>query len=177
LVSVAFKSVVPKNLSELEPDRILAFRDKYAQERTAFQQATADLLKGSEWLKSMADPALLEQRLRDEVDKHWDARLKDLHEKMRDIGIDAVLGCFNVKAVLPAGMAGAMAGLALNPVAAGAAGLAVGVMTTLRDKRKQALGALRGSPVSYLYRMEQDLAPKDLWGRVRHGAQRFALGV
>ena len=50
-------------------------------------------------------------------------------------------------------------------------------MNTLRDKRKQALGALRASPVSYLYRLEQDLAPKDLWARVRQGARRFALGV
>jgi hypothetical protein len=177
MVSVAFKAVVPRNLSTLEPARILEFRDKYLPERSAFQQATADLLKGGEWLKSIGDPAVLEQRLRDEYDKHWNTRLADLHERMRECGIDAVLGCFNVKAVLPAGMAMAVTGLALNPVAAGAAGLAVGVMSTLRDRRKQALGALRASPVSYLYRMEQDLAPKDLWGWVRHGAQRFALGV
>jgi hypothetical protein len=50
-------------------------------------------------------------------------------------------------------------------------------MSTLRDKRKQALGALRASPVSYLYRMEQDLAPSDLWGRIKRGTRRFALGV
>ncbi|CAD5371121.1 conserved hypothetical protein [Rubrivivax sp. A210] len=177
MVSVAFKAVVPSNLAALEPDKILEFRQKYLPERTAFQQATADLLKGGDWLKSIDEPAVLEQRLRDEYDKLWSIRLKDLHEKMRDCGVDAVLGCFNVKSVLPAGIATAMAGLALNPVAAGAAGLAVGVMSTLRDKRKEALGALRGSPVSYLYRMEQDLAPKDVWGWVRHGAHRFALGV
>jgi len=177
LVSVAFKAVVPTKLAELEPAKILAFREKYPLERAAFQQATADLLKGADWLKSIDDPAVLEQRLRDEYDKHWNARLMDLREKLRDCGIDAVLGCFNVKTVLPAGIAGALAGLTLNPVAAGAAGIAVGVMTTLRDKRKLALGALRASPVSYLYRMEQDLAPKDLWGWVRQGAQRIALGV
>ncbi|MEF7616302.1 DUF6236 family protein [Aquincola sp. MAHUQ-54] len=177
LVSVAFKAVVPANLAELEPKKIMAFREKYPQERIAFQKAAADLLKGGEWLKSIDNPAVLEQRLRDEYDKHWNTRLQDLREQLRDCGIDAVLGCFNLKAVLPAGVAGAMAGLALHPVAAGAAGLAVGVMTTLRDKRKQAMGALRASPVSYLYRMEQDLAPKDLWGRVKHGTQRFALGI
>jgi len=177
LVSVAFKAVVPAKLAELEPEKILAFREKYPMERAAFQQATADLLKGSDWLKSIDDPAVLEQRLRDEYDKHWNTRLMDLREKLRDCGIDAMIGCFNVKTVLPAGIAAALAGVALNPVAAGAAGLAVGVMTTLRDKRKQALGALRASPVSYLYRIEQDLAPKDLWGWVKQGTQRFALGV
>lgn len=177
LVSVAFRAVIPTNLAELDPAKILAYRDKYPQERAAFQQAAADLLKGSDWLESIGDPATLEERLRDEYDKHWRPRLTELREKMDDCGIDAVLGCFNVKAVLPAGIAGALAGLALNPVAAGAAGLAIGVMTTLRDKRKEVLGALRASPVSYLYRIEQDLAPKDLWGWVKHGTQRFALGV
>jgi hypothetical protein len=100
-----------------------------------------------------------------------------LREKLSDSGIDAVLGCFNIKAVLPAGITGALAGMALNPVAATAAGLAVGVMSTLRDKRKQALGALRASPVSYIYRREQDLAPNDPWGRIKQGTRRFALGV
>ena len=177
LVSVAFKAVLPSNLAELDPDKIMAFREKYPQERAAFQQAVADLLKGGEWLQAIDSPALLEQRLRDEYDKHWNTRLADLREKLDECGIDTVLGCFNVKAALPAGIAAALGGLVLNPVAAGAAGLAVGVMNTLRDKRKQALGALRASPVSYLYRLEQDLAPKDLWARVRQGARRFALGV
>jgi len=177
LVSVAFKAVLPSNLAELDPERILAFREKYPQERASFQQAVADLLKGGEWLQAIDDPAVLEQRLRDEYDKHWSARLADLRERLDESGIDTVLGCFNVKAALPAGIAAAVGGLTLNPVAAGAAGLAVGVISTLRDKRKQALGALRASPVSYLYRIEQDLAPRDLWARVRQAARQFALGV
>lgn len=179
LVSVAFKAVVPVNLADLDPAKILAFRAKYPQERAAFQQATADFLKGGDWLNLIDDPAVLEQRLRDEYDKDWNIRLVELREKLRDSGIEAVLGCFNVKAVLPAGVlsAAAVAGLALNPVAAGAAALALGVIPTLRDKRKEALGALRESPVSYLYRMERELAPKDLWSWVKQGTQRFALGV
>jgi hypothetical protein len=177
LVSVAFQAIVPANLSDLDPERILEFRERYPEERAAFQTAAADLLGRRDWLSMIEDPRRLEQRLHDEYEKEWDLKLRNLREKLKDVGIDAALGCFNVKAVLPAGISGALAGVALNSVSAGVAGFALGVVPMLRDKRKQALGALRESPVSYLYRMEQDLAPKDLRGWVTQGAQRFVLGI
>jgi hypothetical protein len=179
LVSVAFQAVVPKHLASLDVDKILAFRDKYPQERALFQQATADLLKSRAWLQQISDPRVLEERLRDEVDKHWAARLAELRSKLEEVGIETMLGCFNLKAMLPAGVAGAAAAMALplNPIAAGAAGVALGAIPVLWDKRKAAQAALKTSPLSYLYRMEQDLQPKDLWARVQQKTRAFALGI
>ena len=124
-------------------------------------------------LQSIGDAAVLEQRLRHEFDKVWVTRLAELRARLDDVGIDTVVGCFNVKAVLPAAMAGAAGAMALplNPIAAGAAGLALGVIPALRDRRKAANDALRASPVSYLYRLERDPAPKDMWGWVRQRAR------
>lgn len=179
LVSIAFRAVVPKDLGALSIDKILAFRDKYPNERTSFQNAVADLLKSREWLKSITDPHVLEQRLRDEYDKVWDVKLRELSEKLTEVGIDTMFSCFNLKAALPAAAVGAAAALALplNPIAAGTAGLALAAIPSLRDKRKAAREALKASQVSYLYRMEQDLKPLDLWSKIKKRSLQFALDI
>lgn len=179
LVSVAFKAVVPVNLGDLDVGKILAFREKYPKERTEFQKAASDLLKSSDWLKTIHDPKVLEQRLRDEYDKMWADRLRDLRAQLDEVGISTLFSCFNVKTVVPAGIAGAAAvmNLPFNAIAAGAATVAVGAIAALKDKRKTAQEALEASPMTYLYRMERDLAPKELWERVRRRALEFALGA
>src|SRR5207247_8158814 len=118
-----------------------------------FQKAVADFMKPREWLESIHDPKVLEARLKDEFDKEWKPKLDELDEKLREIGIDTMLGTFNYKTTLPTGMASAAAALALplNPVAAGIAGLALGAIPALRDKRKSANDVLRTSSVTYLY--------------------------
>ncbi|HYD40221.1 MAG TPA: DUF6236 family protein [Anaeromyxobacter sp.] len=179
LISIAFRSVVPADPAALAVDKVLAFREKYPNERAAFQDAVTSFLGSREWLKSIADPHVLEQRLRDEYEKSWATKLEDLRDKLAEVGIDTVLSCFNLKAVLPAGVvavAGALA-VPLNPIAAGVAGLALGAIPALRDKRKTARQELKASPVSFLYRMEQDLAPKDVWSWIKQKSVQFALGV
>ena len=47
LVSVAFRTIVPKNLAELKVDKILAFRDKYPKERAKFQIQASNFLTSS----------------------------------------------------------------------------------------------------------------------------------
>ena len=137
LVSVAYRAVVPKDLARLNVDKVLAFRDKYPNERAKFQNAVTDLLKSCEWLKSISDRHVLEERPRDEYDKIWAANLDELREKLADVGIDTMLSCFNLKGALPVGAVGAATALALslNPIAAGAAGVAFGAVPALRDKR------------------------------------------
>ena len=179
IVSVAFQTVVPKNVASLPVDKILAFREKYPNERAAFQKAVADFIKPREWLNSIHEPKVLEARLKDEFDKEWKPKLDELDEKLREIGIDTMLGTFNYKTTLPTGITGAAVALALplNPLAAGIAGLALGAIPALRDKRKSAHDALRSSPVTFLYRLEKELTPLDLWGWIKQRSQQFAFGI
>jgi hypothetical protein len=179
LVSVAFQAVVPEDLPSLSVDKVLQFRDKYPNERAQFQGAVAQLLESREWLRSIDDRGVLEDRLHDEYDKHWAANLRQLKESLKSIGINSFIGCFSLKSTLPtAVLAGQAAlGVSLDPIAAATAAIALGAIPVIRDKRKEARDALQGSPVSYLYRMEQNLEPKKLWGRVKQGALQFALNV
>jgi Family of unknown function (DUF6236) len=179
LFSVAFRTLVPKDISNMRVDKILAFRDKYPNERARFQAAVAKFLSDREWLGKISDRHVLEERLQDEYAKFWALELKSLHEKLASVGIDVVFGCFSIKAALPAGLATWVTtlGLAVNPVLAGAGGLALGAVPILRDKRKTATEILEKSTVSYLYRMEQDLKPADLWSWIKQRAIRLTLNV
>ena len=179
LVSVAFRAIVPKNLAGLSVDKILRFRDKYPNERASFQNSVEDFLKSREWLKSIVDPNVLEERLREEYEKVWAMKLEDLREKLSEVGIDTFFSCFNLKSALPTGAMGAAAALALplEPISAGATGIALGAIPALRDKQKAAKGALRTSEVSFLYRIEQDLKPMDLWSWVKQRSREFALNI
>ncbi len=179
LVSVAFRAIVPKNIETLPIEKIINFRERYPQERAKFQAAVASFLDDRDWLSKISNRRILEERLQDEYGKIWVTQVKDLYEKLKEVGIDTIFSCFSVKAALPAGVATGLTtiGLAVNPVVAGTAGLAFGAMSILRDQRKAAARVLEESPVSYLYRMEQDLKPADLWSRIKQRAMRLTLNV
>ena len=50
LFSVAFRTLVPKDISNMHVDKILAFRNKYPNKRARFQAAVAKFLSDREWL-------------------------------------------------------------------------------------------------------------------------------
>jgi hypothetical protein len=182
LVSVAFQTIIPKNLASLPLEKILEFREKYPRDRNKFQLAAASFLADRKWLNSISSRRVLEERLHDEYAKTWAAEVKELAEKLRGIGIDTMFSCFSTKSVLPGAGAGGLSsiGLGSDPViagAVGAAGLAVGAMSVIRGKRKAAARLLDESPVSYLYQMEQNLKPVDLWSSIKQRALRLTLNV
>jgi hypothetical protein len=178
LVSVAFRAVVPRDLQTLSVDRILEFREKYPNERASFQEEVAKLLATHGWLNEISHPAVLEERLREEYEKVWNPKLASLRAKLKDVGIDTMLSCFSMKTSVPGGLtsAAAAAALALNPVAAGVAGFALAAIPALREKRKSAKEAL-ASPATYLFRMEEDLKPQTLLGKIKKRARQFAFQV
>jgi hypothetical protein len=178
LVSVAFQTVVPVDVKTLSIDKILLFRDTYPNERHRFQTAVAELLKSRDWLLSISDPIVLKERLRDEVDDYWAAELKQLREKLRSVGIETVFSSANLTTTLPTAVAGGvgMLSLAINGVAAATAAVALAAIPMMLSKRTAVRDELGKSSVAYLYRMEQDLQPKDLQGWWRQGLRRFVVG-
>ena len=179
LVLLAFQAVIPKDLSQLSVEKVLEFREKYPEERAKFQKGVAELAGSRTWLQSISDRRVLKERLREEVQKEWSVKVTELDEKMHSLGIDTVLGCFNLSTALPATAVAALGVFTavLNPIAAGTAALALGAIPVLRDKQKAAKEALKTSDVAYLYRMEHDLQPRDLWNRVKGHLRDFALNT
>ena len=179
LISVAFRTVVPANVTALGVDQIVRFRETFPNERHRFQVAVAGLLKSRDWLSSISDPIILEERLRDEVESNWVAELDELKGKLHSVGIETIWSSANLTTTLPALAINAMGALhlAANSVAVGTASLALAAIPMLLSKRKIARDELSKSSVAYLYKMEQDLQPKDLQSRWRQRMQRFVIGA
>lgn len=177
--SISLQTVLPHDIGQVPIDKILSFRDKYPAERAAFQEGVADFVKPREWLKDVKDPQALSQRLQDEYDKEFKPKVVELRDKLREVGIDAVWGCFNVKTLLPpfVGVAAPALGLTLNPLAAALAGIAWGLIPVLRDKRKIMKETLRSSPVAYLMRVEEELKPQTLKNWIWRDARKFCFDV
>ncbi len=95
--------VVPVDLDHVPARKLLAFRDKYAAERAAFQQqveALAYSLHGA----AVTDTEALRDHVQAQYDKTLRPELADLRRRLRDVKIEAVMGLIDVKTLLPPGL-------------------------------------------------------------------------
>jgi len=179
LLSIAFESVIPTNLSKVSVDQILTFREKYPHDRAKFQKAVGAFLENHKWLESITDKKVLEERIREEHQKTWVPQMEELKEKLGEVGVDTAWNSFNMKTALPAGIAmflGALE-LTLDPVLSGAAGLTMSVIPMFRSHRKAEREAIKASNVSYLYQMERDLTTKNLSTHLQNEWKLFSREI
>jgi hypothetical protein len=169
---------VPVDLDQIPAGRLVAFRDKYAAERAAFQQqieAVARSLNEAD----VTDPEALRDHVQAQYDKTLRPQLADLRRRLRDANIESVMGLMNLKTLLPSGMlayggsaAGGLAGTAL-----GGTGVALAVWRVLHTRSQARRAAAGKAPASaYLYHLGTDLQPADLASRIHHLSHRFLPG-
>ncbi len=161
---LALQTVLPKNIAQVSAKKIVKVREQLAGERGKFQAAAVAFARQNASLREISDGRAVQDHLKSEFDKTIAPELQKLKDALRGNDIDVVLGAMNVKVELPALMTTGLAALglaaaAINPVAAGLAGVALLVTKGLRDRRKGRQTLLSGSPVSYLFRVEEALSP------------------
>jgi hypothetical protein len=158
---LAIESVLPADLSGLSVEKILEFRTRYPEARGEFQKYMAGFVSMRTWLADASSPQIIEERLRDEYAKTLTPQLKTLREKLRDVNIEAITGVISAKVEMPGialGAATALSVAALNPVAGAVAGVALALLTVLRN-RSTALRATESDPLAFLLSVERDLTP------------------
>lgn len=173
VASLTIKLVVPANLDNVEPRRLLDFRARYKAERAAFQQQVRDMvseLRGG----GIEDPQALHDHLQIQYEKFLEPQLADLERRLRDAKIDTVSAVLNVKTSLPAQTVGAgLFAHAPAPLIATAT-VALGVWQVWRDHRQAQRQVLQERPAAaYLYRLERDLGPKALASRINQLSRMF----
>lgn len=178
---LALETVLPKNIAAVPAKKIAKVRERLAGERGKFQEAAVAFAKRNVALREISDERALQDHLKSEINKTIRPELDKLKDALRGNDIDVVLGAMNMKVELPAlattGLAAfglTAAGVAINPIAAGVAGVVLLVAKVLRDRRKGRQKELSGSSVSYLFCIDEALSPGALaqWvsgDAVRHG--------
>jgi hypothetical protein len=174
---LAVQNVVPKNIAEVPAAKIVKIRERLAGERGKFQAAAVDFAHKNAGLVDVADERAFQAHLKAEFDKTIAPELEKLKDALRGNDVDVALSAVNVKVELPALAATTLAalGLGLNPLAGAAAGVALLVAKVLRDRRKGRQALLTTSPVSYLFRVEEELSPAILANWVRGDALKHRL--
>ena len=176
---LALQMVLPKNIEQIPAEKIVGVRERLAGERGKFQAAAVAFARQNTSLREIPDGRALQDHLKTEFDKTIAPELQKLKDALRGNDIDVALGAMNLKVEVPSilttGLATFGLGVAINPVIGGLAGVALLVTKLLRDRRKGRQALLSASPVSYLFRVEEELSPGVLASWVSGDALKHGL--
>ena len=99
--------------------------------------------------------------------------VNDLRRALRGQAIDTIEAAMGTSVTMPAALNAIPAD---NPLTAAAA-FALNLVPVLRARRLTAQQVYRNSPVGYLFRLEQELQPHALIGRIGQRVRSFVIGV
>jgi hypothetical protein len=175
---LALEVVLPRAIESIPADDIMDFRSRYLGNRGAFQAYLSGFLEKRGWLRQIEDPATLAMRIKEEYEKDLKPKLAELRSKLAVAKIDTVPGVLLMQLGVPGmmGQVGVMAHVATNPAFAGiatATGTALALSKVVRDHRKGRREALTSSPVAYLMRVEENLAPATVVGWIKKQTRRI----
>jgi hypothetical protein len=175
MASLAFRTVVPVDPGRIPAEKIIEFRQKYAEERGLFQAELARLTGGLAYLKDVNDPHEVEQHLQSEYDKTLAPRLAALRKGLHSANIDTAESAMAVSFALPAAVAAILTavGLTLAPPVGGLAGLAFAAWTIQRKRKKSRGGLLKPSPEAYLYQASKLSTPKTVTREIYASSRAF----
>jgi hypothetical protein len=175
MADLTIKMVVPANLDDLPAEKLVAFRDRYPDERAAFQQQMQAMVASLD-VEGIRNPEALRDHLQVQYETLVQPQLADLKQRLHDARIDTTMALTNLKTQLPPGLAAGVGLLMLHsgqPVL-GTGAVALGVWRTWQDQRRARRTALGALPASaYLYHIGTDLRPTDLASRINQLSRRF----
>lgn len=166
---LAVQLVVPARLSHVPIQKIIHLRQRYGADFDAFHDVVAAVAAElSDEFMNIADRAVLEAYLGEEVKRHFERPLADLRKALRGLGIDTAYAAANMKFALPAALVTGGGIAAHQPVLAGAGAAAFGMLTLGRTARLNWAEHTKASAASYLWRIERGITPESMIKSLLH---------
>lgn len=161
--------IQPDQLDSLPAAKLVAFRQRYAAELSAFRQHVSGLGPELKKVAEVENLTVAQAHLKSLYDTKTRPQLDELHKALRGMGIESSAGVLGVKVDL-----GAAAGTVLGSVVAasgqpavGGAAIAVTVLPYLASRYAAAHALERQSPVAYLLAVDRQLGGPALLRRLR----------
>jgi hypothetical protein len=175
IAMLAIQAVVPRDVGQLPVKKIIELRQQFKPQFDAFRDAVdTAAAEIAERLQSVEDTAVLRAFLTQEINDRFTAPVRELRKEMRKLNVDTTVASITTKYEVPA-LAGLVSTgiLTQQPVLAGGAAAAFGLLGIVRGMRDKKEAVLKRSPVSYLMLIEDRLGAH---ARLRQVA-RYLHGV
>ena len=175
LAVIAIRVLLPKDPTSLTVDKVVWIRRRFGQELFRFQEFIQTF--AAEHLANLneveADPNAVRAHLEVTYEHQLKPMVNDLRRALRGQAIDTIEAAMGTSVTMPAALNAIPAD---NPLTAAAA-FALNLVPVLRARRLTAQQVYRNSPVGYLFRLEQELQPHALIGRIGQRVRSFVIGV
>jgi hypothetical protein len=175
LALLAIKAIVPKDPESLTVEKVVRIRKQLGPELFRLQEfmKTFASEKLSDLNEGEADPNAVRAHLQVAYENEIKPKVSELKSALRGQGVDTVEAALGTSIAMPPALSAIPVD---NPLTYGAAAV-LSLVPVLRSKRMAARQAYRESPVSYLFRLEQELQPHTLIERMGHRIRSFVIGV
>jgi Family of unknown function (DUF6236) len=163
---LAMEYALPKNMSEISVDQLLATKDTLQEELAQFRGFVATQRQELGRLAGIQDPAIYAEAFTDHMRSQISEPLRQLEHGLRLCGLETARSVLTVQTFAPPALAaGASEMLHLSPVVATASGITAIAGTAwwqYTDARRQQIA---NSPVGYLLSVNRSLSPRTIIGR------------
>jgi hypothetical protein len=156
LATLVVRDYLPTDILSIKPKDILLFREKYRAERQRF------LIAMKTWAKNLSecDDARVGRDLIEDMNKDINASLKDFRGSLSTLKTKSTTGIISLTFPIVTSVAALIGGKDLQTstllVGAGAAGLALGLVSGLTDLRREKKKITKECDYSYLMEMERE---------------------
>ena len=159
----------------LTVDKVVRIRKQFGPELFRFQEFMKAFAseRPSDLNEGEADPNAVRAHLQVAYENEIKPIVSGLKRALRGHGVDTVEAAMGTSIAMPPALSAIPVD---NPLAYGAATVLT-LVPVLRSKRLAAQQAYRESPVSYLFRLEQELQPHTLIVRMGQRVSGFVMGV
>jgi hypothetical protein len=178
LANLCFKNIIPQGVENVPVEKIIQLRKDHQTEFKAYQDSLAAFRHEILHLGGVNDPAALTEHLNNEYNCTIGPSLAKVRQAFEWKHMETATSIVNVQFAAPPVLAAAVtwAGVAVNPVLAGVAGVALGVIPAIQKRRDEAQDQL-DKPGAWLLRIQEGLTPQSFMAKVQQRARKFAFGV
>lgn len=156
---VAVQLAIPRDMTHIPVGQIIKVRKDFAPQFLVFRETVETLAKDvNGTLEAVQDANVARAYLAQAVDEKLLAPVRELREQLRTMSRDTITTTLTFKYEVPA-LASLVAGgvFAHEPLLAGGAAVAAGLLGLVKGARRDSSDRRLGSPVSYLMLLQDEL--------------------
>jgi len=171
MISISF--VMPRDPEALTVQKLREIRQSSPVELNHFRSFLRAVAECVPPLGEAADPAAVAAHLAVAFEQEIRPQLTALEAQMRGRAIDTVQAALGASIAMPA----ILADVPIPQPVEFATAAFFSLFPIVRAKRRDAKQALAASPAALLYRLDHELTPKSLLGRIAERVRSFLTGL